>query len=107
MRKVFGRLVAVNPDVTMVLSSRLQAMTEGEMRTRAQHARVGAAFTKAIARTMSTCMTPNYLAALGPGGEQPPSQDTQKQPEKEGLQVVHHQALTPPPGFKMLLMVTE
>ena len=28
-------------------------------------------------------MTPNYLVALGPGGEQPPSQDTQKQLEKE------------------------
>ena len=28
-------------------------------------------------------MTPNYLAALGPGGEQTPSQDTQKQLEKE------------------------
>ena len=58
-------------------------MREGEMRTRAQHARVGAAFTKAIARRMSTCMAPNYLAALGPGGEQTPSQDTQKQLEKE------------------------
>jgi hypothetical protein len=53
------------------------------MRTRAQHARVGAAFTNAIARRMSTCMTPNYLAALGPGGEQTPSQDAQNQPEKE------------------------
>ena len=53
------------------------------MRTRVQHARVGAAFTKAIARRMSACMTPNYLAALGPGGEQTPSQDTQKQLEKE------------------------
>ena len=63
--------------------SHLQAMREGEMRTRAQHARVGAAFTKAIARRMSTCMAPNYLAALGPGGEQTPSQDTQKQLEKE------------------------
>ena len=84
MRKVFGRLVAVNPDVTMVLSSRLQAMTEGEMRTRAQHARVGAAFTKAIARRMSTCMTPNYLAALGPGGEQTPSQDAQNNLKRKG-----------------------
>ena len=84
MRKVFGRLVAVNPDVTMVLSSRLQAMTEGEIRTRVQHARVGAAFTKAIARRMSTCMTPNYLAALGPGGEQTPSHDAQNQPERRG-----------------------
>ena len=53
------------------------------MRTRAQHARVGAAFTKAIARRMSACMTPNYLVALGPGAEQTPSQDTQKQLEKE------------------------
>jgi hypothetical protein len=53
------------------------------MRTRVQHARVGAAFIKAIARMMSACMPPNYLAALGPGGEQPPSQDTQNQPEKE------------------------
>ena len=53
------------------------------MRTRVQHARVGAAFTKEIARRMSACMTPNYLAALGPGGEQTPSQDTQKQLEKE------------------------
>ena len=53
------------------------------MRTRVQHARVGAAFTKEIARRMSACMTPNYLAALGPGGEQSPSQDTQKQLEKE------------------------
>ena len=76
MRKVFGRLVAVNPDVTMVLSSRLQAMTEGEMRTRAQHARVGAAFTKAIARRMSTCMTPNYLATN-------PFSGRAEQPEKE------------------------
>ena len=53
------------------------------MRTRVQHTRVGAAFTKAIARWMSACMTPNYLVALGPGGEQPPSQDTQTQLEKE------------------------
>ena len=60
-----------------------ESYIEGEMRTRAQHARVGAAFTKAIARRMSTCMAPNYLAALGPGGEQTPSQDTQKQLEKE------------------------
>ena len=56
MRKVFGRLVAVNPDVTMVLSSRLQAMTEGEMRTRVQRVHPEAPFTKAIARRMSTCM---------------------------------------------------
>ena len=48
--------------------SHLQAMREGEMRTRVQHARVGAAFTKAIARRMSACMTPNYLVALSPTG---------------------------------------
>ena len=53
------------------------------MRTRVQHACVEAAFTNTVARRMSACMTPNYLVALGPGGEQPPSQDTQKQLEKE------------------------
>jgi len=58
-------------------------MREGEIRTRAQRTRVGVPFIKAIARRMSACMTPNYLVALGPGAEQTPSQDTQKQPEKE------------------------
>jgi hypothetical protein len=72
MRKVSVRLVAVNPDVTMVLSSRLQAMTEGEMRTRAARVRPEAPFTEAIARRMSTCMPPNYLTALGLAGENNP-----------------------------------
>jgi hypothetical protein len=58
-----------------VVSGLLEAMREGEMRTQEQHARVRAAFTSTIARRMSACMPPNNLAALGPGGEQTPSQD--------------------------------
>jgi hypothetical protein len=41
MRKKSGQLVAANPDVTGLLSSRLQAMREGEMRMRVQHVRLG------------------------------------------------------------------
>ena len=55
---------------------RLQAMKEGEMRTRVQHACVEAVFTNTIARRMPACMPPNNLAALGPRGEQTPSRDT-------------------------------
>jgi hypothetical protein len=72
MRKVSGRLVADSPDVTGLPSSRLQAMREGEMRTRVQHVRLGAPFIKENARRVPACMPPNHLAALGPRGEQAP-----------------------------------
>ena len=49
----------------------------------AARARQGGNHQSNCAQDMSVCMTPNYLAALGPGGKQPPSQDTQKQLEKE------------------------
>ena len=51
-------------------------MKEGEMRTQVQHVCVEAAFINTIARRMPACMPPNNLAALGPRGEQTPSQDT-------------------------------
>jgi hypothetical protein len=64
MRKKSGQLVAANPNVTGLLSRRLQAMRDGEMRMRVQHVRLGTPLIKENARRVTACMPSNYLAPL-------------------------------------------
>ena len=70
MRKKSGQLVAANPNVTGLLSRRLQAMRDGEMRMRVQHVRLGTPLIKENARRVTACMPSNYLAPLVPRGEE-------------------------------------
>jgi hypothetical protein len=75
MRKMSGRLVAVNLDVTIERGGSEERSRIEEMRTRVQHMYLGAPFINENVRRVPACMPPNLLAVLGPRGEQTPSHD--------------------------------